>query len=386
MLLSKKKAISELFNDRFDKILTGNRSSKVAYDWLQKNLDKFTGKVFPPLVTQINVKRREYVNFVENSVGSIDMSTFLFEKASDLEYFADNLERECQVRVNMAMVPEESIDNFRPTFDLEQYKEYGIFAAVSDLFTAPEMVMNYLCQTYHLHSIPVGMSVLTGMSSPELISHNLLILGNDKTDSSIERLIDSANFRRIITSRNVYNIVISRYDNEKSTRMGSLNQSKFLNVIIDENEEKKIDSRLEELEPIFSQITSALEELNKKNDVLKVAYGNKSKVYETYSNKQSAISLIEAKIKEKEKQIKMIQNSLVSLENLKPQVAAKLSPIQEKQLKTIAEMHQLLSELSSKRQDEIIAESRLRHALAIKNSRWFLCFFHFNSLMFFLFS
>lgn len=182
-------------------------------------------------------------------------------------------------------------------------------------------------------------------------------------------MINSSNFRRIITPKNVYNIVISRYDSEKTTRMGPLNQPKFLNVIIDENEEKRIDSRLDELEPVLSEINSALEELNKKGDELKMAHGNKSKLYETYSNKQSAISLIEAKIKEKEKQIKTIQSSLVSLENLKPQVAAKLAPIQEKQLKTITEMHQMLSELSSKRQDEIIAEARLQHALAIKNSR-----------------
>ena len=46
---------------------------------------------------------------------------------------------------------------------------------------------------------------------------------------------------------------------------------------------------LEELEPIISQAASTLEGLNKKNDELKVAYGNKSRVYETYSNKQSRV-------------------------------------------------------------------------------------------------
>lgn len=35
-------------------------------------------------------------------------------------------------------------------------RRWGFYGFMKDLFTAPDEVMRYLCQNYHLHDIPLG--------------------------------------------------------------------------------------------------------------------------------------------------------------------------------------------------------------------------------------
>lgn len=36
------------------------------------------------------------------------------------------------------------------------HRRWGFYGFVKDLFTAPDDVMRYLCQNYHIHDIPLG--------------------------------------------------------------------------------------------------------------------------------------------------------------------------------------------------------------------------------------
>lgn len=157
MLEVKKSSVRDMLNAKIEKISMNDPSIRDAYEWFNKNKHRFSGEVFPPLITQINVLRKEWVNFVEGAIPTVDMSTFLFENVEDLKCFVDNLKKERNIRVNVAVVPRNcDIRQFRPNFDLSEYQRYGITNVVSELFTAPDLVKIYLCQTYQLHQILVG--------------------------------------------------------------------------------------------------------------------------------------------------------------------------------------------------------------------------------------
>ena len=156
-LVNRERKLNDIFNMRIAKVSEMDNSTRVACEWLDKNRSKFSGEVFHPIITHINVNRPEWVVYVETVIGGMDMTTFLFEKNEDLQKFCEDLENDCQIRVNVAMLPRNvSIEDFNCKFDLQQYKSFGIFASVRDLFSAPDKVMTYLCKTYRLNEIPVG--------------------------------------------------------------------------------------------------------------------------------------------------------------------------------------------------------------------------------------
>lgn len=156
-LSAKMNQISDIFNQRLNRISDQDRSTKTACTWLKENRSTFRGAVFDPIITQVNVLKPEWAVFVESAIPNVDMSTFLFEMPEDLRAFCEGLRRAHNIRVNVAMLPRDmSIDDCNRTFSLQQFAPYGIFASVRDLFNAPEPVMVYLCKSYNLHRIPVG--------------------------------------------------------------------------------------------------------------------------------------------------------------------------------------------------------------------------------------
>ncbi|KPM00425.1 SMC protein-like protein [Sarcoptes scabiei] len=310
---SRKKSIKDLFKARMDKINGKDSHTQTAWDWLQNNMGKFCGKIFPPLITQINVIRTEWVNYVEAAIGSLDMSTFLFENINDLELFTEEIKREFNFRVNVAMIPSE-IPDTNESFDLERYRHYGIFSKVSDLFTAPEQIMSYLIKGYNLNQIPVG---------------------NQITEDRINELIQISSFRKIITNRNIYTIVVSVHDNEKTTRITALSQSKYLNIIIDEKEIQNIDDNLMNIKESIEKISFDLKGKEELMDQMKESRSSKSTELNSIQAKRMAISKIQMKIQEKERQIKSIKESINSVDRLKQEISSDLDQIHRKQLKLL---------------------------------------------------
>lgn len=341
----RKQYINDLFNTRMEKICTVNSNAKTAYEWLRKNENLFSGKIYPPLITQINVIRNEWVNYVETVIGSKDMSTFLFEKIEDLELFSDQLKNQLDIRVNIAMIPTDV--NHNDTFDIKEYSSYGIFARVSDLFTAPEQVMSYLIKTYNINQIPVG---------------------NNKTEELINDLINVSPFKKIITNKNQYVIVISAYDNEKSTRISALNPAKYLNIIIDEKEIQNIDETLKNIDTTIDNLNKTLEEQTNEIDTLKQKNEEKQNEYNEINTKMNEILKIEAKIAQKELQIKAIKESMNNVEKHREEMTRKVNKMYEDQYRLIKSIFKILTEYFSKIKLIAPNEIKIRFANYMKSS------------------
>ncbi|OTF72867.1 SMC protein-like protein, partial [Euroglyphus maynei] len=342
---NRKNEINNLFNARMEKVNQRDSSTQAAYEWLMRNKNRFKGEVYPPLITQINVIHNKYANVVEMAIGSMDMSTFLFENLSDLEYFNENLKNDLDIRVNVAMIPAEDIDN-RPTFDIERYKSFGIFACVSDLFTAPKKVMSYLIKNYHINQIPVG---------------------DNRTEDKTQELINRSSFRKIITSKNVYSIVVSSYDGEKSTQIIPLMSAKYLNIIINEKEIEQIDRTLNDLDKQIAESHEVVQKYIDENDILKETRGKLSAEFKAIESKKRALDELKAKIKEKERRIETLKKSLQSEDKHKEELVNNLEILHQKEIKLLEKLPDILNEAVEKNKTNLLVASKFKKIHSIKN-------------------
>ncbi|KAH7646400.1 Structural maintenance of chromosomes protein 5 [Dermatophagoides farinae] len=342
---NRKKEIKNLFNARMEKINQRDTWTRSAYEWLLKNKDRFEGEVFPPLITQINVVSDEYANSVEVAIGTMDMSTFLFEKLSDLEYFNENLKKDLNIRVNVAMIPQNDIDN-EPTFNIEKYKFLGIFARVSDLFTAPKKVMSYLIKNYHINQIPVGNAI---------------------TEDKIQELINHSSFRKIITPKNLYLIVISSYDGEKSTQIIPMPPAKFLNIIINDKEIEEIDRTLVVLEKQITESQAMVQKYTNENDILKENRGKLSDEFKTIGIRKSGLRTIQAKIDEKKRQIDHLEKLLKSENKHKEELIKNLEEQHRKEMSLLEKLPNVLVEAIKFNKSDLLAASKAKKISRIKD-------------------
>lgn len=319
-----KRQLGDLFNLRLQKIVHHEKdnSTQKACQWLENNADAFSGAVYPPVITHINVSRPEYVKYVEMAIGGIDLSTFLFENREDLQLFCEKLEADCQVRVNVAMLPRDmTIEDCARDFSLDRYRQFGIFASVRDLFTAPDPVMIYLCKSYHLHRIPVG---------------------NHETENQIQELMDHSDFRRIFTSQSMYIIVVSRYDNAKTTKINALRQERFLNVIINQEEMDQVNSKLSEFAKEMHFLENQIEEDKLKIEKITETRRMKRDVRSTFENRKTAIELMKRRLESVVAQIEDTKQRLSEMDDSKGQVTAKLDSFHKQQMKTMAELSDIV--------------------------------------------
>lgn len=356
------RSINDVFHKKIDKLSLNDSSTKTACEWLEKNKDRFKGKVFPPIITQVNVIKPEWVKFVETAIGANDMSTFLFEDKEDLQTFSSCLETEHNIRVNMAMIPRDTED-YECNFDVDQYRSYGIFASVRDLFTAPPEVMSYLCKNYKLNSIPVG---------------------NDKTDSQMQDLLNSSPFRRIMSSKNLYIIVVSVYDKQKTTRIVPLNNPRYLDLIIDQKEADRVKAAMENVNKTMSETTHLLEKMTQKFEIIKDRHENKSVEVNSFKLRKNAISAIESKIREKERQIEKLKNSIVPFNRFKPELKDNLQKIHESQHKLLLELSQINADCHDKSKEIIVVEVKFNTFANLKTMCKFALYKFESSILRFL--
>ncbi len=331
-LESTKKKIGDVFNRRLDKLAELNFNARKAYEWLTHNENKFNGKIYPPIMTQINMKRTEWAKYVESAVSKNDLMAFICEDREDLKLFTELINKELNIRVNVVMAPNENENDFSPEVDIEGFSQYGLYSYVKDMFTAPNKVMAYLCKTSRLHCIPVG---------------------NNRTDDKIESLINSTQFRRIYTEKNVYNITVSRYDNEKVIRSDNFPEAKFLNLVIDENLLNETKRKIVEKEDSINKVKSELQEIDQILTELSRKSEELMKDKKLLDAKKNARKILETKISSKKEQITRNQNSAIDLNDAKTTVNVELKILEESQMSLLSKLNTNIAECIKKNDDKL---------------------------------
>lgn len=95
--------------------------------------------------------------YIERTIPLRDRVAFCCELKEDMNLLITKLREEKKLRVNVLCVGTNlTLNSFQPKIPIEQLKPYGMFAYLRSLVTGPDLIMIYLCKTYHLHRIPVG--------------------------------------------------------------------------------------------------------------------------------------------------------------------------------------------------------------------------------------
>ena len=226
----------DTFQRRFDLLRTKNVTAYRGYEIYMRMKDKFTRPVYPPLMTIIDVMEPQFAKYVEATIPRRDLFAFVCEDGEDMKMLSRELETK-GVKCALVMAPREG-QLSRPRFSLQELKPLGFFRFVSDMFTAPEAVSNYLYNQCQVQNIPVagGRTPLT----PAQIS------------GCQEKGVQS-----FFSHEQRFNSSRSRYDNQYILSQDVISEAHILTIIKEESgmerEQEKIAELQEELKAVFEK-------------------------------------------------------------------------------------------------------------------------------------
>jgi len=146
-----------------------NKEVWQAVNWLRNNKENFKGQVFEPFLICANVPKAENAIYLENSINNRDMQIFFFTYEEDMNRFLKTVRVDMRLeRVGAAMLPRQSLDYYTPRVPGESLTKYGFVSYLKDMVVAPDPVLAYMCQNYHLHN--------TAVFHPNAEKYNSLIL------------------------------------------------------------------------------------------------------------------------------------------------------------------------------------------------------------------
>ncbi|XP_031560445.1 structural maintenance of chromosomes protein 5-like [Actinia tenebrosa] len=277
-----------------------NRDTYNAVMWLRENKDKFSHPVHEPILLQVNMHDVNNAKYLEKLISSNDLRSFVFESRDDMKLFFNEVRDKQNLKVNGVTPPDHPLSSFKPSRNIEDLKQYGFQCYLKELFTAPDAVMKYLCDTYKAHEIP---------------------LGNDWTTNNAEKVINESGIMHFYTPTSRYIVKRSKYGNrERSTLVENIRDARFFNIAVDmvakrqlEAELQEVKSQLQTMNANYQQLkeqetalTSQLEELRnskktltsqlQRRRTLANQLENKQKTLETVKNEAPNLEAEEAKV------------------------------------------------------------------------------------------
>ena len=160
------------------------------------------------------------------------MVAFAAEEADDANLLMEQLRNISKLRINVVTVPSDAdMQNYSPDPKQREYfeksKDLDFKGFLSEMFTAPDPIKAYLCQQYHLHTIPIFGS---------------------KAEASTQKLVDSG--VRVFFIGDIRNQTMkSRYDsNQKSTISSRITPKNWMNISVDKAELRKLDAEIKKIE------------------------------------------------------------------------------------------------------------------------------------------
>ncbi|CAH0550064.1 unnamed protein product [Brassicogethes aeneus] len=268
------------------------RTDAHAYEatlWLRNNKHMFKGEIFEPIMLEVNVLDAKNAIYLENVIPQRDRLAFTCVEKSDMNLLIQQLRTKQNLTISVLHSGNtgQPLSSFRPDVPIEQLSKYGLYTYLFDLFTAPEPIMRYLCNTYRVHNIPIG---------------------NQKTNQMYERIPQQ--IRQFFSDKYKFSISVSRYTGEKSTRQQAISGDGGLSISVDVLKLEKIRGQREECrrtlgkyDENLNNLTAQVEKYNQGIDILR------TKLREIGEKKHQADAV--------QNRIRAMANKIVEMERLK---------------------------------------------------------------------
>ncbi|XP_077792069.1 structural maintenance of chromosomes protein 5 isoform X2 [Podarcis muralis] len=226
-----------------------------------------------------------------------------------------------RLRVNAVCAPSESYAESRPWKPVEELFRYGVFSYLRELFDAPHPVMNYLCDKYRIHEVPVG---------------------TEKTRNMIERVIKETKLRSIYTAEERYVVKLSFYTNQTITSNTSLKPAQFLTVTVDADERRQLENQQKEIARQLELLDSKMASLSEQQKRMEHRDNDLRQQKKLLLDRKNKRKQLESKISMKSDSLRQMEQDGVNLEEASEQANIAVKQINTEKVKLVTEFMQLI--------------------------------------------
>ncbi|XP_055857163.1 structural maintenance of chromosomes protein 5 [Episyrphus balteatus] len=190
-----------------------------AVMWLRENSNQFQGRIYEPMILELNVPDPNHAKYFENTIAVRDLLAFTCEDKQDMSKLIDCLRIQQHLSISILYSPPAEQCQYRPNQHISSYSEYGFYAFLIDLLEGPPAILNYLCRNYNIQGI---------------------LIGTEKVNDFIESL--PSNLRHFYGGDVQYHVSISKYSNHPIRSQTRIQSRNFLSGV-DRGELNKLKKR-----------------------------------------------------------------------------------------------------------------------------------------------
>jgi len=305
-----------------------NQDTYRAVNWLRNNLDMFKGKVYEPFILCGNVTDTAQAKYLEDVIHMRDLTAFFFEDSGDMNTFLKCVRnQEGWKKVSAVQVPDRSSSDFHPNIKEDDLKSFCFVSYLREMVTAPDRVMAYMCQNYHLHRVPV----FTG-----------------DAEKYTDRLINELRLTKFFVGVKSQAVSGSMYSTVKTTMTKEVVGNTALAVTMDTVRERQIKQEIAkrsvELEQIDSRGRQMEENLRNKNMLLETA----RKLHKQLEQKKNFRQTQAAKIETQRKSLRQVMAG-ASMDEEREELAAKRKQKVMQMVKSTEQLQMAIAEANKVR-------------------------------------
>lgn len=306
--------------------------SHKVLDWLTNNRHRFEREVFAPIMCTINVKDPKFNRIVEHSIPRQELSAFICQSSSDVRTFTRSVRDELNLRFNVILAPEKSVEDFERQASQSQYlRNLNVKCVLKDLINAPDPIMSYLCDTHNFHRIPVTESC---------------------TESQLKQLLERC--PRFYVGHQFYNVSKSRYDGQSMTVSDSVRDANFLLYSFDSKGLSDCKQLLNKLSEDLKNIKIKLNETIEKSNKDKSEWSQMSERVTQLNHKQNERQTLEGFIKRARTTIEKLKNERIDLEAEKVKLQQAIEKINKQTLTHLENLVKIHGDLVTLKKSQMI--------------------------------
>ncbi|XP_065060120.1 structural maintenance of chromosomes protein 5-like [Rhopilema esculentum] len=310
--------IDDIGNRRLQKLNQIDKNAYNAVQWLNNNRNKFKGRVFEPIMLQINLKNPSDAKYLESTIAHRDLIAFVCEYAEDQQVFLHEVRDKQNIPVNVVNPPpNQSLSDYKPNKPIEEIRRFGFTKFVSDLFDAPEPVMRYLFDSYHLYNIPIAEAA---------------------SSDQVTQAIDQSGFGLFFTRTHRYKISQSMYGSRnKSTMTSGIKQGQLLSIAVDIEKKKELEKERGTLQEKYNEISAqhsqCVENDNRMKKKLEALKAEKKELQREMNRRKT----LQTQIESKKKTLESVLKDAPNIEEEEKKAKSKISKINQKRVQLARE-------------------------------------------------
>nr|5MG8_A Chain A, Structural maintenance of chromosomes protein 5 [Schizosaccharomyces pombe]5MG8_C Chain C, Structural maintenance of chromosomes protein 5 [Schizosaccharomyces pombe] len=249
-----------------------------TYQLLKEYESAFEAPAYGPIYMNLKCKEKGFAALIEGFFRTDTFRTFIMSNYNDYLKLMDLITSKTKYTPTIREFSSErkkKIEDFEPPCSREKLQSFGFDGYVIDFLEGPEVVLVALCHMLKIHQIPIAKRELPPASVNALNNFRLangdpvlktylagssihLVFRSAYGDREITRRTDPLPSRSIYFSENVEMDLVKRKEEQLNAQLSQLENL--------QNEERKLQEKVNEHESLLSRTNDILSTLRKERD------------------------------------------------------------------------------------------------------------------------